>query len=419
MLKILFGLGAFTAITSALSLLYSVLAARQLGPEEFAKLGAAIAFLSIVYGVLGPLHNLTVRFIARERVLGIHGKLRSGFIQLNRVSWGLSTAIALLVMLAFPLAEKAMPLLSTSAWILIAASILFNTPLTVTRGLLRGIQHYNSLGTNQVFEATIRLFTGLLLFWIIASTAEMGMLAYLFGTLAAATLGYFQQRSLRNEDESVSVQAGELWEGFLPILLLSGTTAGLQNGIGLVALGALSAAETGVFFVALTIARLVFILLQPFAMHTLPAITELHTRGGRFGRKLGGLATLFIAVTGPLLLACILIPELIVVFIFSSQYADAAALLFPLCLAFLFIALCHLIALAAVASRQMGPIWIYTSGFIFLMLVFSYWHDSALLLAQILLGVACGLFFLMVVAFTLSRGEQTDSLDGIIDTSSP
>jgi O-antigen/teichoic acid export membrane protein len=214
------------------------------------------------------------------------------------------------------------------------------------------------------------------------------------------------------------VQTGELWEGFLPILLLSGTTAGLQNGIGLVAQGALSAAETGVFFVALTIARLVFLLLQPFAMHTLPAITELHTRGGRFGRKLGGLATLFVAVTGPLLLACILIPELIVVFVFSSQYADAAPLLFPLCFAFLFIALCHLIALAAVASRQMVPIWIYTSGLVVLMIFFSYWHDSAILLSQILLGVSCGLFLLMVAAFTLSRSERTESLDGTIDTNS-
>ena len=235
MLKILLGLGVFTAITSALSLLYSVVAARQLGPEEFAQLGAAIAFLSLLYGVLGPLHNLTVRFSARERVLGIPGKLRSGFIQLNRFSWRLSAAIALLVILIFPLAEYPMPLLSTPIWILIAALILLNTPLTVTRGMLRGIQHYRELGTNQVFEATIRLFSGLLLFWIIASTAEMGLLAYLFGTVAAGTLGYFQQRSNFNKDEGISVQTGELWEGFLPILLLSGTTAGLQNGIGLVA----------------------------------------------------------------------------------------------------------------------------------------------------------------------------------------
>ncbi len=401
LLKTLFGLGTLSATTSALMLLYSIFAARLMGPEEFARFGAAIALLGVMQGVFGPLHNLTVRYSARQLAQGKPEMAYAGYRQYRRMAIWLAAGTVLLLLVAYPFLKTSFPHLSNSLWILMGGVILLTLPKQVTLGLFRGAQDYRPFAATQITEAAIRLSLGVSLLWAVSPTAELGVAAYFTGTLLAAAVAYLLQRSYRPHSTLPAVPFADQWVGLQPLLLLAIAGAGLQQSSGLVAQRTLSPVEAGAFFAALNLSRALLLLMQPILLHTLPSITKLHTQGISPHTRLVKMMLVYCLLSLPLLAACALFPEQIITLIFSSTYLAASPLLLPISAAFLFLALCHLVALGSIACNQSLPAWIYAAGLLVLLILFSAWNQSGMALATTLLRLASGLFLVMLGTWLL------------------
>ncbi len=377
---------AGTGVTAVLSLIFTAYVARKLGTEASADFFAALSLFAVLQIGLGPINGTVARFTAEYAEAGTHGKI----IVLSREVTRRVTRYGLIGLIIGLLALKPLATFlnfQSVVPIIVAYALLFVTLLlSVSRGVLRGLQYFRHYAANTMAEAFVRLGAGLAIFVAVRSVAG-ALFAYVVAAVFAVALARLQLGPLFRSHEPESVDGGAVRRFTGPMFLMLLTTAGFQNIDMLAVKHYLLDADAGVYGAAFKLTGAIGVLVTPFSLVLLPMLTSL-TRQGR-----GGIATFvrlcayFLLLAAPPLAIFVFWPDEIMQLVYASEFVGGAPLLSGLVSLRLVGYLCHMVALAGAAVGRFSFLYVYLPGLVVQFVGVMMWHQVPSTIVSVLLAV--------------------------------
>lgn len=394
-----------TGASALFSIAYRFYAGRVLGPEGFSEFGVTIAFILFCCAALGPINGTVARFTAQYAARGEYGKILTLSRGISRRVVGIGV-VGLLVglLLTRPLAS-ALNLHSPALLPLAYIAILLTLWLSVARGTLRGLQRFGALNWNAVAEAASRLAIGVVVLSLLVTPAA-GISAFVVAVGLVLLLARVQLSGLFRDHAPSPLDASAVKRFAVPMFAFSLAKGGLEHVDVLTVKQFLPATEAGEFVAAASLSLIIGVLVTPFATLALPLITSLQERGRRIMPTFLRICAYFLVLAAVPVLACWLKPEWILDISFGSKYRAAAPWLGPLVLARLATYLSVLICLQFLARNDFRFIPVYLLGLAIEVAALFIWHDSAAMIAWVVLASQTVCLVGMVVSLVLSRTRR-------------
>lgn len=398
---------AGTGTTAVLSMVYSVYAGNALGPAKYADFTTAVSLVMMCQIALGPINGTVTRFTAKYAASGEYGKVivLSREIAKRVALYGLiGGAIALLF-----LRPVANVLQFASIWPLAMAYIVtyLILLLSVPRGVLRGVQNFRQYNINIVLESAIRLTVGVL-FLKASCTVVSGLSAYFAALVAILLVSLFQLRSVWAGHQPEQVDGSAIRRFTVPMLILTMTSAGYQNIDMLFVKHAFAETEAGVYSAAFTLSRAISVLVTPFITILLPLITTLHEQKREITTTIARICGYFVLMSAVPMIVFMFWPD-IVLRLYRTEFADAAALLLPLTGARLLAFLCYLLCLACASVNSFRFLCVYLPGVVLQGTALFLWGESLTAVTTVMLvtqAISLGAMVGMLVHQMYRRTKQ-------------
>ncbi len=301
------------ALMNVSTYLYTIVAARLLGPQSYGAFAAVMGLLLVVGVLQLGLQATGARRIAAhpEGVAEIEATLR-------KVTWGSSVALALLCLLLTPVIDAALHLDSVGTAALVALVALPMTVMGGQAGILQGERRWTALAVFYLAAGLPRLVIGsaLLLWRPTEFWAVMGVAVAFF---APTVVGWL---ALRDRAEGPTDAPGS--HGGRSVL---GETArnshallaffALSNADVIVARGVLDAHESGLYAGGLILVKAVLFLPQFVVVVAFPSMSTVSARRDALVRSL--LAIVVLGAVGAV--AARVLSPLALTFIGGQEYA--------------------------------------------------------------------------------------------------
>ena len=397
-----------TGTTAILGLIYTIYAARVLGPEDYAVFGTVVSLVMMCQLALGPINETITRFSAEYAGEGNLGKVRTLAHEVGkRIAAAGLVGLLIALLLTKPLAEflkfdETGPLFA--AYAMMYLTIL----ISIGRGVLRGVQRFGAYNGNILTEAAARLLAGFaLLAWL--GTVTSGLAAYVVALAITLCLSVGQLRSVWRGHERQALDGRAVRRFTLPIFVTMITYAAFHNLDMILVKHYFPAAEAGIYGAAFALARAMATIVTPFSTLLVPLLSTLRAQGkavsGPFLRIVGYFSIMALLV----LLIFGLFPHQIMR-MFTPEYAAGSSLLLPLAVVRLIGFFSFLIALAGAAVNRFTFLWVFVPGLLIEAAVLWLWHDTlrgVIFAIMIVQGVT--LAAMIVLAATALKTKDANS----------
>jgi O-antigen/teichoic acid export membrane protein len=324
-------LGAGTVVTALFTLFYMAWAGRRLGPSEASDFYAAIFLVFLLLAATNPVSAIVARFAATDAAAGDHARVEALRRWMTR---RLGAAIAVVFLLVLPFGgwlARALGFASVGPFALAGAVTALFALLQVGRGVLRGLERYDSYGLNRALEAGLRAVGGVavLSFAVAAGTPQTASLA-LWPYVGAAFIALLlTERELRTNAPApagrVDARAVLGFSAIMMVLALA--DAGFENLDVLFVKATFGADASGVYGATATLTRVFGVLVTPFVV-MIPTLSAVDP--GRTGRAaVLRVCGYFLALATPALALVALFPDTLVHLVYGAAFAHAAPLVAP------------------------------------------------------------------------------------------
>lgn len=406
---------ATTMAGNLLSVAYTFVMARVLGPAHYASLVALLSLFTVLGLPGGTIQTVVARFVAVAEGRGDQARIR-------QIVLGLLRPLAPLALLATVALAAASPLLAGYLRISDLVPLLLFAPLfglqlllPVLRGALQGLQRFGLMSAVMFLEIAFKVFLGVGLAWwgLGVGGALAAMLAGAAVSLAVAGLAVAPLlRGAAPGAGAAEHSLGEVWRYSVPTLLtLGGLSCMVTLDAVLVkhyfaegpagAFAAVSVAGRSLYWASTAVT----LALLPFVAHRAGGAGGASVTGGDAGSRRAlwyslAIVGLLAAAGEAVFLAA---PQLVVGLLFSARYAEGAPLLAlyglgAACLALANVALFYLLGIGDVL---VGPLALACAAIQVVLVVLFHQDlrqvvvvlvaaDAALMLASLLRATAAG-----------------------------
>lgn len=309
-------------ISSLLAYVLQIYFGRVLGPEGYGIFGTLMAVLIILSVPITTIGNIFTKFVSKFKAEQSYGKINTlMFSSLKKlIIYGILGFLVISILSPFianylNISEK-LPI------IFVGVVLIFSVLLPVVRGSLQGLQKFNSLAFNNVFEALIRLVLGIMLVNFGVSGA---ILSYGLGYFAAFLIGFVSLRFLFEKKNKIDVS--EIYKYGYPVLISIACLGVLLNIPTIFIKHYFGALDSGYWNAALTLARIIQYVGSGFTTVMFAKVAENHILN-KNTKKLLYSSLLYTCLIGLLIVGLFwLFPSLIINSLFSSGYEGAYELL--------------------------------------------------------------------------------------------
>jgi len=311
-------------IANVFAYLFHIFMARYLGPAGYGELGSLLAIFMILSVPVGTIQTVITKFVARFRAKEEHGKIGSlMFSSIKKLlTYGVFTF--LVVSLLSPFIASFLHIDSSIPVIIIGVTVLFSVILPINRGVLQGLQKFNSLALNNVLEAVFRLVIGVLLV-LIGFGVNGALIAFGLGYFGAFLLAFFSLKKYFNKRDS-NINVKEIYRFTYPVFLAV-LFINLIVNIPTVFIKHFYSSEfTGLWNVSLTLARIILFVSSSISLVMFSKVSSLESslEKKKIFRKSLGLvliSSLFIS------LVFFFFSEFILLVLFGTSYLEGAVIL--------------------------------------------------------------------------------------------
>jgi len=298
---------------------------RVLGPIDYGTFGTLMSILMILSVPISVVGNVVTKFVSSFKAKNEYGKINSFIFSTIKKLFIYGLIGFFVIFILSPFIASYINIDSKLPIIFVGATLIFSILLPITRGSLQGLQKFNDLAFNNVFESVIRLVLGIVLLKI-GLGVNGAVLSYGLGYFFAFLIAFISLRFLfEKTDKKINVK--EIYNYAYPVLIAVACLSILINFPTILVKHYFSALEAGYWNVALTIARAIGFVATAFTGVMLAKVAEGHERKEEtlhFLKK--SLSYVAICAIGFLGLIW-LFPEFIVRLLFSSGYEGSAILL--------------------------------------------------------------------------------------------
>jgi len=298
---------------------------RVLGPIDYGIFGTLMSILMILTVPITVIGNVVTKFVSSFKAKEEYGKINSFiFSAIKKLTvYGLFGFVVIVVL--SPFIANYIKLDSKLPLIFVGLTLLFSVILPITRGALQGLQKFNDLAFNNVFESIVRLILGILLLKL-GLGVNGAVLSYGFGYLSAFLITFISLRFLfGKEDRKINVK--EIYDYTYPVLVAIVCLSILINFPTILVKHYFSSLEAGYWNAALTIARLIGFVSAAFSGVMFAKVAEGHERKEETMHFLNK-SLIYAGICSLGFLGLIwLFPEFVVKLLFSSGYEGSVVLL--------------------------------------------------------------------------------------------
>jgi O-antigen/teichoic acid export membrane protein len=364
-------LSGATVASGVLTYAFLVLAARELGPAAYGRIGAlwgAMFITAIVF--FRPLEQTLSRSIADRRARG--EEVRSVAVAVGVLAVVLVGGIVLVAALAWGQLTERLFGGQSMLTALLVAGIVFYGLSYIVRGLVGGVLWFNGYGINLLADGLGRLVLGLPLLFV-ASTVSAGIAvagAGLIAAIAPLLAGRRRLGTVLDRGPGERFEPRRAFRFALPACAIAASDQLLVNGAPLLVMaggGPRATKMAGLAFAATMLVRAPVYVYQGVAAAILPNLTRLNATDGlrtlraevvRTARLLVGLALIVIA-------ACTLAGPVGMRILYGGEYSASRSVFLALGIGVAFYLVGATLSqamLAVDAGRQAAGVWIASAA---------------------------------------------------------
>ena len=379
---------------NAANFFYHFLAARALGPEEYAIVASLFSIIYLMAIASQAIQTTITKFAATFKARKQREKINFLFKYSAKKLFFLSLIFLAIFLFSSPVISRFLrvPLLAV---IITAVPLFFCFLFPVTRGILLGLQNFSAVGWNMICEGALKIF--LISLSIYFGWKAVGAItAIALSSATAFFLSLLPIRLNKKFQELDKKEIKKIYSYILPVLLAFISITMFYNVDILLVKHFFAAEEAGYYSVVSIFGKIIFIGTTAIGLVMFPKASEFYVK-----RKnaLEWLKNSFLFVLGVGFLSLLIyfsFPKLLVTIFFGAQYLKAAPLLGLYGIFMLFLALCYILALYNLSIEKkkfLYPLFFFN----FLQIVFvSIFHTSLFQVIIIFVLLSILLFVLLL-----------------------
>ena len=358
---------------------------RVLGPIDYGTFGTLMSILMMLSVPISVVGNVVTKFVSKFKAREEYGKINSFVFSAVRKLFIYGLFGFFVIAILSPFITSYINIDSKLPIIFVGATLVFSVMLPITRGALQGLQKFNDLAFNNVFESIIRFVLGVVLLKF-GLGVNGAVLSYGLGYLSAFLIAFVSLRFLFGKEDR-KIDVSEIYNYTYPVLIAIACLSILINFPTILVKHYFSSLESGYWNAALTISRLIGFVGAAFSGVMFANVAEGHERKEETRHFLNK-SLIYVSICSLGFLGLIwLFPEFVVRLLFSSGYEGSVVLLKAMGLVLVFNSLNLLIINYELILKRFKVVillvilTILETGLIFLL------HNTLLDIIYIMLGV--------------------------------
>ncbi len=319
-------------VVNAGNYIYNLIMGRWLGPSLFADLSLIVTLLLVVTFLTAPIQMTTARYSAIHTADGDLKALASIRRFIWRAAAGLGLTLTVLFIAFAPLLQNFFHTQSSLPFIIFGAALPFSLLQGVERGILQGQTRFGILAASYQVEMWTRLLVsiGLVAMGLSVNGAVIGIsLSFVFTWLTARLA---VKNLFTKEDISKEIRA-ELITFAMPVLVSQLGQILINNSDVILVKRFYAPEQAGQYAALALIGRIVFFATWSVVTTMFPIVAQKQKMGEAHEHLLWLSLGIVLAVSAPIVLLTLVIPEWIVKILFGAQYLGIAPLLWLYALA--------------------------------------------------------------------------------------
>tara|TARA_Y100000310_G_scaffold345526_1_gene465996 strand:+ start:1366 stop:2574 length:1209 start_codon:yes stop_codon:yes gene_type:complete len=369
--KAIFGGSLILLITmnffNILNFIFNISMAHLLSLEEYGTLTALISIIVIFAVFSETIQTIVSKYSTNEKNSGrIKGMFKKTIWQASIISLVFFVGFLILSILFSKLLK-----INYSLFIIISIMVFTSFLLPISRGLMQGKKRFFSLGSNMIIEGSIKLFVAIILV-LIGWKIQGALLGIVLGSLGAFFISFFQIKDILHHKEE-KVRTPNIRAYSKPVFVFM-TSIVLFLSLDIILAKIFFEAETvGVYAVASTMAKIIFIGTQPIGKAMFPFTSE--RKGKKYSEKSFVDSLLFVGlVSGIFLLFVFFLPNFLISLYSGKNIPEAANILFYLSLSMTFLSFTNIFLLYNLSiekTRNFGILFLFVALEIILLSIFN------------------------------------------------
>lgn len=378
-----------------INFIFQTIMARMLTIEEYGILATIFSLIYILGIFTESIQTVVAKFSSvEEKKEKIRNVLRRALKK--------SFKIGILILIAYLIASIGLSYLLNIHYALLALNgliVLAAFIMPVTRGVLQGMERFPKLGGNMIIEASVKLilavifvFIGWSVYGAIGASAAGSAIAFVVSL-------YFLKDVRRAEEKEAKIvnYRGFSW----PVLYVVAVIFIFFSLDIIIAKAVFSSELAGVYSVASTLGKIIFLAVQPISKAMFPIVSS----SKKETNNLFGNSLLMILILMCLaLLVFYFFPDLIIKLFSGRSIAEASSILFFVGIAFSLQALSNVILLYKLAGKMKN--YIYIAIIIPIQIILLTLFSSSLLSFSIALVAASAIFLIGSIILTKNQKNE-------------
>ena len=385
-----------TLVVNGGNYLYNLLLGRILGPEAFAEAALMITLL-LVLSFLGMTFQLAVakfsaQFDGAEREVVVGKMAKYGLL--------IGGLVGLAVILFAPALQDFFNTESSLMFRVFGFGVPVYFLMSINRGRYQGQQEFTKLSFSYQTEMWGRLVITLLA--IILIPKQYGVLVA-FGILVSLFLGLFPlkgfKKSFFRSQDWGAIKSKQI-KTFVYITAFYELTQILINNSDILLVKSFFEAEAAGLYASLAlIGRVVYFVAWMFVMLLLPEVVTAKKEGRKTTPMLFKYVGYIAALSGFIIICCVLFPKFIIGILFGEAYVSMAGLLWQYALATSMFAIGNIFTYYFLSIDQYRPIWFSAFFGLSQVVLVIFFHDTLSTVVQMQIFAMLALLISQVIYF--------------------
>ena len=377
---------------------------RALGPHQYGIFGSLFAISYIIYVLTNTIQTGSARFISK--FIGENKKNMIGIFSVGLFKRMLILGLSLFFVIAILSNQIAIYLkINSIIPIVILASIfIFSTLLPVNLGIIQGLEKFLPLGFNMILNFSAKLIFGIILVWIgFGVNGAIGgvVLGFLFALIFSyiPIRKYFKNTRRNNEKE---FNFSELYVYSFPTMIAMFCYSVPANIDVIIAKHFFASDIAGIYTAATVLGKIILFVPGAIAIVMFPKISRLHAEKKDTNHVLN-ISLIYTGFLSSIMaIGYWFFPNFAITIPYGSEYIDAIPVLRLYGIAMLFFSLTVVIMRYALAINHLKYVYILFSFTILEIGLLYLFHESILIMAEVILVVnillfICSYIYLLII----------------------
>ena len=299
------------------------------------------------------------------------------------------TTILVLMLLVSPWVSSFLKIKSYVPVMILFLILYFSFLVPLNLGVLQGLQRFLPLGICGSLIGILKLVFGILLV-LLGFRLNGAMMALFLSSLALFILPFYYLKDLPKSDshlDDLGIGLRKILSYSLPVVLSSFSIMALANIDLILVKHYFSAEQAGIYASVAVLGRSIFYLPGIIVMAMFPIVSESVALKKNPFLKLKKAVGITLLIAGFGLITMLVIPDLMLSFLFGKTYSQGASLLRIFSLAMFFMALINILSNFLLAIERKWFIFFLIMGCVVEILLISFFHKSLITILIILTGL--------------------------------